>query len=155
MFTASYGHYNRHAARIRPDRIGLSRTGHPAPDVPPKRARITLCTTGPNPIWMAWPRSGFGQTHQVWKQSCLHESMGQVLAECTRPATSFPLSDSGAFFHLLPRYYCANQPGSTLVLADCAGFWPNGSSPGMRVNNNNNVHLSCTHQHPDRSHDTY
>ena len=26
----------------------------------------------------------------------------------------------------------------------------------MRVNNdNNNVHLSCTHQHPDRSHDTY
>ena len=22
-------------------------------------------------------------------------------------------------------------------------------------NNNNNVHLSCAHQHPERSHDTY
>ena len=50
-----------------------------------------------NPIWMAW--SGFGQMHVVWKQVSVQESLGLVLAECYRPSTSFPLSDSAAFFH--------------------------------------------------------
>ena len=27
--------------------------------------------------------------------------------------------------------------------------------PGLVANNNNNVHLSCAHQRPERSHDTY
>ena len=30
----------------------------------------------------------------------------------------------------------------------CAGSW-------YHYNNNNNVHLSCAHQHPERSRDTY
>ena len=29
------------------------------------------------------------------------------------------------------------------------------STPRRRDNNNNNVHLSCAHQRPERSHDTY
>ena len=33
----------------------------------PKKARIILCKTDPDPNWMAW--SGFGQTHLVWKQA--------------------------------------------------------------------------------------
>ena len=33
----------------------------------PKKARITLCKTGSDPIWTAW--SGFGQTNLVRKQA--------------------------------------------------------------------------------------
>ena len=41
-----------------------------------KKARITLCKTDPDPIWMAW--SGFGQTHLVQKQAGVEESSGPV-----------------------------------------------------------------------------
>ena len=39
------------------------------------------------------------------------------------------------------------------------GFAPALKFPGVKfsvdANNNNNVHLSCAHRRPDRSHDTY
>ena len=71
----------------------------------PKKAWIILCKTGPDLIWMTWP--GFGQTDLVWKQANVQESQGMVLAECNWLATSFPFSDSVAFFHRWPRSYCA------------------------------------------------
>ena len=72
-----------------------------------KKARVILRTTGPDPIWMAW--SGCGQTHLVQKQACVQKSSGLVLSERDRPATSFPLSHSAAFFHNRPGSYCATS----------------------------------------------
>ena len=66
-----------------------------------KKARIILYKTSPDPIWMAW--AGFGQVHLVRKQAGVQESSGLILAEHKQPATSFPLSDSVALFHRLPR----------------------------------------------------
>ena len=54
------------------------------------------------------------------KQASVQESLGPVLAECNRPATSFPLSDSVTFFHKQPGLYCAKPAQTSLVLADCA-----------------------------------
>ena len=42
----------------------------------PKNAWIILHETDPDPIWMVW--SGFGQTHLVWKQAGVQESLGPV-----------------------------------------------------------------------------
>ena len=53
--------------------------------------------------------SGFGQTHLVHKQAGVKEPRGPFLAERSRPATSFPLSDSVAFFHRRPGSDCAKQ----------------------------------------------
>ena len=124
--------------------------------IPPKKAWITLCKTGPDLIWMAW--SGFGRKpDRIWPQAgwivyarsdflhliqyCSSEegldhvvqnwprsdldglgrfwpntsgpetsrcvrSPGLVLVEHNRPTTSFPLSNSIAFFHRWPRSYC-------------------------------------------------
>ena len=49
----------------------------------PLEAWIILCRTNPDPIWMAC--SGFGQTHLVWKQTGVPESMGPVSGR-TQPA---------------------------------------------------------------------
>ena len=70
----------------------------------PKKARIILCKTDPDPIWMAW--SGFGQTHLVWKQ------------------------DSVLFFHRrCPGLLCA-KPARTLIYFWLpVRFRPNGSGP--------------------------
>jgi len=65
-----------------------------------KESLIILYKTGPDPVWMAWPR--FGPTNLVWKQAGVQEPSGPVLAERNRPATSFPLSDSAAVFHRWP-----------------------------------------------------
>ena len=100
----------------------------------------------PHPIWFLiysqesldrvvwnWPGfilvwSGFGQMDLVQKQAGVQELLGPVPAECCWPATSFPLSDSVAFFHRQARSYCAKaaqiQSGSS-----CVRFGPNGSSP--------------------------
>ena len=57
----------------------------------PKKTRIKLCKTSPDLIWMAW--SGLGQTHVVWRQASVQESLGPLPAECNQPTNSFPLLD--------------------------------------------------------------
>ena len=37
----------------------------------------------------------------------------------------------------------------------CLPALPLGQTGSRKINNNNNVHLSCAHQRPERSHDTY
>ena len=87
-----------------------------------------MCKTDPGPIWMAW--SGFDQTHLVRIQAGVQESSGPVLTECNRPATSFPLSDSVAFFLRRARInMCKSSPGPIKFCLIVSGFWPNGSGP--------------------------
>ena len=45
--------------------------------------------------------------HVVRKHAGAQEPSGPVLIEHNRPATSFPLSDSVAFFHRQTGSYCA------------------------------------------------
>ena len=92
-----------------------------------KKARVILRTTGPDSIWMAW--SGCGQTHLVLKQACVQKSSGLVLSERDRPATSFPLSHSAAFFHNRPGSYCATSAPDTIWFWLSVRFGSNGSSP--------------------------
>ena len=77
----------------------------------PKKARIILCKTGPDPVWMASSGSG--------------ESSGLILAKRNQPATSFPFSDSSVFFHRQPRSY--GQKNSQ----DPSWFWPTVSGFGQ------------------------
>ena len=90
------GHYGQCAAGIGPDS---------ASDVVPFFQRRPRWYCAVLVIWKAW--SGFGHLHLVWKQAGGQEAMGPVLAECNRPAISFPLSGSVAFFHRQPWSYCA------------------------------------------------
>ena len=55
----------------------------------------------------AWIQFGFGYMHLVWKQAGVQESSGLILAERNQPTTSFPSSDSVAFFHRRPGSHCA------------------------------------------------
>ena len=119
--------YGRRAARIEPNRIIM-----PDPtfrlrfgSVLPKKTRVMRCKTDPDPIWTAW--SGFSQTHPVRKQVGVQEAYGQVPAECNRPATSFPLSHSVAFFTDGPDNIVQNQPKIDWVPDDCVRFWSNES----------------------------
>ena len=89
----------------------------------PKKAWTTLLRTDPDPIWMV--RSGFGQTHLVWKQA-VQESPGPV-SDRTQPVSHF--QTRFRFSTEVPDNIMQNQPGSDLVLADCVRFWPSGSSP--------------------------
>ena len=104
-------------------RIVYARSDFPHPfqfsfsSVFPKKARIRLCKTDPDPIWMAW--SGFGQTHLVWKQAGVQESSGPVSQFQNRLRSSTDVPDNTV----------QNQPESELVLADCVRFGPNGSGP--------------------------
>ena len=56
-----------------PDLISHIRFG----SVLPKKARIVLCKTDPDPVWKAW--SGFGQMHLVQKQAGVQELSDPVL----------------------------------------------------------------------------
>ena len=49
----------------------------------PKKGWIIFRKTDPDSIWMVW--SGFGQTHLVWKQASVQESLGPVSGR-TQPA---------------------------------------------------------------------
>ena len=80
----------------------------------------------PTRVRSGWP--GQGLAKRIWSGS-KPESSGPVLAERNRPATSFPLSDSVPFFRRRPDNIVQIQPGSNLVLVDCARFGPNGSGP--------------------------
>ena len=75
-------------------------------------------------MWTAW--SGFGRTHLVRKQASVQESLGPVPAERNWPATTFPLSDSVAFFHRWPGSCCAKL-ARILFGSGCFGFWLNRS----------------------------
>ena len=94
----------------------------------PKKAWIILCKTDPDLIWMAW--SGFGQTHLVWKQAGVQESLGPGSGR-TQPAR-YQLPHFQTRFRSstdVPDNIVQNQLGSDLVLAACVSFWPNGSGP--------------------------
>ena len=86
-----------------------------------KKAWIILYKTDPDLIWVVW--SGFGQMHLVWKQAGEEKSFGPVFGRTQPACYQFPAFRLG-FVHV------QNQPGSSLVLADCVRFEPNGSSPG-------------------------
>ena len=83
------------------------------------RCGSCLHRTDPDPIWMAW--SGFGQTHQVWKEAGVQESPGLVSngpLAVSHFQTPFRSSTD------VPDNTVQNQPGSDLVLADCVRFGP-------------------------------
>ena len=128
---AGYGCYSQCAARTGPDRICLIEL--PASDsVPffPKKARITLCKTDPDPIWMAW--SGFSQTHLVRKQAGVQESSGPVSGRVQPASYQFSTFSLGSVLPHTSRIITItvqNRPGFYLVLADCVRFWPNRSGP--------------------------
>ena len=90
--------------------ITLCRIRLPASDSVPffqRQPRSYCGKTEPDPIWMSW--SGFGQTHLVRKPAGVQDTMDPVSGR-TQPArypTSFPLSDSVAFFHRRPGSYYA------------------------------------------------
>ena len=99
-----------------------------------KKARIILCKTDPDPIWMAW--SGFGQTHLVWKQAHVQESSGPVSGRTQLARYQFPIFRLGSVLPQTSRIILCKI--SDLVLADCVRFWakrirsgskPNGSGP--------------------------
>ena len=62
---------------------------HPIGSVLAKKALVILCKISPDPIRKA--RSGFGQTHLVWKQSSVQESFSPVLAEYDWHTTTVPV----------------------------------------------------------------
>ena len=121
---AGYGRYSQHAARLyMPDPTSHIRFS----SIFPKKAQIILCKTNPDLIWMVWSR--FGQTPLVWKQAGVQESSGLVSG---RTQLALPVSRFQTWFRSstgVPDNTVQNQPRSSLVLADCVRFWPNGSSP--------------------------
>ena len=68
--------YAQYAVRIMPDRFG---------SVLPKKARIILCKTGPDPIGFWLTVSGFGLTDSVRKQAGVQDSSGPFLANASEP----------------------------------------------------------------------
>ena len=78
----------------------------------PEKARIILCETDPNPIWMAW--SHFDQMHLVQKQASVQESSGP-LAEHNWSATTFPLSGTQSHSSTDGPSYCAKSAQIRLV----------------------------------------
>ena len=94
----------------------------------PKKARMRLCKTDPDPIWMAW--SGFGQTHLVWKQAGVQESLGHGLwQDVTGPLPVSQFQNRLRSSTDVPDNTVQNQPESDLVLPDCVRFGPNASGP--------------------------
>jgi len=71
---------------------------------------------------MAW--SGFGQTHLVWKQAGVQESSGPVSGRKQPARYQFPTFRLGSVLPETSRVilcvFVQNQPGSDLVLANCA-----------------------------------
>ena len=127
--TTVYGHYGQHAARIRPDRICLIRLPGSISAPFCQRRHGSQCAK-PTRIRSGW--RGQGLVKRFWSESklvCI-KHRAWFLAGRNRPATSFPLSNSVAFFQR--RHTVQNQPGSDLVLTDCVKFWPNGSGPEAR-----------------------
>ena len=53
-----------------------------------------LRKTDPDPIWMVW--SGFGQTHLVWKQAGVQESLGPVSDRTQQARYQFPTFKLGS-----------------------------------------------------------
>ena len=95
----------------------------------PKKRRIILCKTDPDPIWMAW--SGLGQinTSGLEASRCAGIIWPGFWQDSTGP---LPVSQFQTRFRSstdVPDNTVQNQPGSDLFLADCARFWPNGSGP--------------------------
>ena len=77
---------------------------------------------------MVW--SGFGQTHLVWKEAGVQESLGPVSGrDATGPLPVFHFQTGFRSSTDVPDNIVQNQPESDLVLADCVRFWPNGSGP--------------------------
>ena len=129
MVTASYGHYDQRAARIGPDRIWQIRL--PVSDSVPffQRRHGSHCAK-PTRIRSGWPCQGF------WPNgSGLEASWGaRIIGPGFWQGATGPLPVCHFQTQLqsstdVPDHIVQNQPGSDLVLSDCARFWPNGSGP--------------------------
>ena len=122
------------------------------------RIKFILCKTGPDPIWMAWsgfsqthllrkqagvqgssgPVSGRRQPARyqfpTFGLGCVLQQTARImLCETSPDPILFWLTVSGSG-HTDPVRKQAGvlrliRPGSDIVLADCVGFWPNGSGP--------------------------
>ena len=70
------------------------------------------------------PRSGFGQTHLVWKQAVVQESSGPVSGRTQPTRCQFPHFQTRlrSPADLPDSITVQNRPGSALVLADCVRF---------------------------------
>ena len=128
MVAASYGHYGQRAAGIGPDSI--------LPD-PTSRIRFScvffffflkegvdhIVQNRPG-IRSGRPRSGFGQTHLVWKQAVVQESSGPVSGRTQPTRCQFPHFQTRlrSPADLPDSITVQNRPGSALVLADCVRF---------------------------------
>ena len=91
----------------------------------PKKSWIILCKTDSDPIWVAW--SGFGETHLVWKQAGVPESLCPVCGRTQTVRDRFPTFRLSSILPQTSRI--VHQHGSYFVLADCVRFGPNGSGP--------------------------
>ena len=104
LVTASYGRYGQRTARIWPDRIYLIQL--PVSDSGPcfshQRRHGSYCA---KPTRLRSARPGQGLAKRIWSGSkpVCRNHRARFLAGRNRPATSFPLSDSVAFFHRCPR----------------------------------------------------
>ena len=94
----------------------------------PEKAWTILCKPNSDLIWMAW--SGLGQIHPVLKQAGVQKPLAPVSGRMQHARDQFPRfqtrlhSSTDGLDHAVQ-----NQAGSSLVLADCVRFWPNGSGP--------------------------
>ena len=123
--TDSYGHYGLRAARTGPHDFP-----HPVRfRIFAKKARITLCKTDPDPIWMAW--SGFGQTHLVQKQAGMEESSGPVYSRTQPEYYQFSIFRFCCVLLLTARIIlCKTNPERIRFgLHVCVRLRPNGSDP--------------------------
>ena len=83
----------------------------------------------PTRVRSGWPGQGLAKHVRCRSRLVCWNHLARFLAERNRPAGSFSLSDSVPFFRRRPDNIVQIQPGSNLVLVDCARFGPNGSGP--------------------------
>ena len=94
---------------------------------PPKKAWIILCKTGP--IRSGWSCQVVAK--RVWsgsKPGCKTHRV-RFCQNATDPLPVSHFQTRLRSFTDGPDRTAQNQPGSDLVRADCARFWPNGSGP--------------------------
>ena len=128
MVTASYGHYGQRADRIRPDRICRIRL--------PASVSAPFFQRRPGPYCENRPGSDLDGLVRVWPHTSGLEA--SYCVGIIRPGFWHDASGPLPISHFLNRFHSPtddpdntvqNQPGSSLVLADCVRFWPNGSGP--------------------------
>ena len=125
MVTATYGHYDQHAAKIGLGCINWIRL--PASDSVPFFQR----RPGSDCEKPARIRSGHILAKIFWsgRKSVCKNYRAKLWQNATGPLqvsqfeTRLRSSTDG------PDHIAQNQPGSDLIVADCVRLWPNGSGP--------------------------